>query len=187
MDYQDDQSFALFDRNIRSKGTILSLLENDYFSIIKSQHPHEVIDCSHYPLPQKVVIFHLKNKEFGVFDRLEVRSTNLINPAIPPEGVTLTFTSSEASSLDNKIAVIKKIQAIYGDDSLRNGVITKKEVSHLKSDKWFQRVWYFNQYHSLYDSDFSGDKPLYEVDIINMGADGLELRVDGFREEILEL
>jgi hypothetical protein len=101
----NDYPVGFFDRNIRSKGTIISLLVNDLFSLIRSQNADEIIDCSHYPFPQKVMIFHLVNKEFDAFNRLQFRTSNLLNPDLPRSGVSVTFYSNNPISYDSRIYI----------------------------------------------------------------------------------
>jgi hypothetical protein len=169
------------------KGTILSLLVNDLFSMIRSQNADEIIDCSHYPFPQKVMIFHLVNKEFNAFDRLEVRTSNLLNPDLPPSGVSIYLSSSTPISDVSKLEIINKIQSIYGEDNFKKGNLKKNEKANLMAGKGFHRSWDFNQFHSINHFDYPGDISCYSVEISDYRDEGLIVTVHHFREDLLDV
>lgn len=171
-----------FDRSVRNRGTIKSLLKHQINEVLMQQplkieprYEQEQIIFTNY-------LFGLDPPEFGIFDQIEIKLNGESKQISEKIDSNVTYYSRYEISTENVIKLVDLIVKIYGKDDYADAELLPYEVDLIEnSEFWTGRSWLINQHHALQNLDNPLEYTIYQLSIrADPNDKGVNLNITGF-------
>lgn len=155
------------DKSVKSKGTILDLLNTDFISFfLEDEESHESEPISDGSAILNKYVYKLKEKELGIFDKIMIHQIGESKDFSFERNTNITFYCSQEFDYIEKIKAVEKLIRLYGLDNSSYEELKPHEIDMIKNcEFWTGRNWTLNERHQLWDSDNNLDKIVYSIDI----------------------
>ncbi|NQY08505.1 MAG: hypothetical protein HRT71_03215 [Flavobacteriales bacterium] len=164
----------LRDKTVKSKGTVLDLLNTDITQLfLNEEDSHESEPSSDGSTTMNKYRYTLDPKELGIFDQITIQQTGENKDFSFGRTTNITFHCSNEIDYIDKINTVEKLIRLYGSDNASYEELELHEIEMIENlEFWTGRNWTLNDKHQLWDSDNEEENIVYNVDI---GYDSFEI------------